>query len=44
MELLGEAPPENEEDDNVVLPLFTSDYDSNDDSGEKYEDIYTHTQ
>ena len=36
VELPGVAPPENEVDDDVVPPLFTSDYDSDNDSDDNY--------
>ena len=44
VELPGVAPPENEVDYNVVLPLFPSDYDSDNESYYEDEDTYTPTQ
>ena len=44
VELPGVTPPENEVYENVVPPLLTSDYDSDDDSDGKDEDTYTSTQ
>ena len=40
----GVTPPGNEVDDNVVLTLFPSDYDRNDESGDEDEDTSTPTQ
>ena len=44
VEFPGVAPPENEVDENVVPPLFPSDYDSNNKSDDSYEDADTSTQ
>ena len=44
MELPGEAPPENEVDDDVVPSLLPSDYDGYNESDEKGVDIYTSTK
>ena len=44
MEYPGVSPPENEVYDNVVPPLFPSDYDSDDDYDGMYEDTDASTQ
>ena len=44
VELTGVSPPENEVDDNILPPLFPSDYVRDDESDEEDEDTDTSIQ